>query len=145
MKLTTIKSLVAAALCAVGLSSFAAEPEAVQLWEGGPFWAEANLGLGATLPNKATKDVYLVSPDNVVGAWTTDASGKVGGWKTIDSFNSATTVGGLGDFNGDGADDVLLKKGNYYGAWLVKGVDSLTWAYYGSVGAEWLTEPLGLK
>ena len=39
-----LKSLLALALCAVGLSAFAKEPDAVQLWEGGPYWAETNLG-----------------------------------------------------------------------------------------------------
>ncbi len=41
---TKLKSILAVALCAVGLAAVAAEPEAVQLWEGGPYWAEANVG-----------------------------------------------------------------------------------------------------
>ena len=32
------------ALVATGLTAFAAEPEAVQLWENGPYWATSNLG-----------------------------------------------------------------------------------------------------
>ena len=38
------------ALCAVGLSAFAAEPDAVQLWENGPYFATCNVGDGATVP-----------------------------------------------------------------------------------------------
>ena len=39
-----LKSILAAALCAVGLSAFAAEPDAVQLWENGPYFATCNVG-----------------------------------------------------------------------------------------------------
>ena len=46
---TTIKSIVAAALCAVGLSAWA-EPDAVQLWKDGPYFATCNVGDGATVP-----------------------------------------------------------------------------------------------
>ena len=38
------KSLLTVALCAVGLAAFAAEPEAVQLWENGPYFATCNVG-----------------------------------------------------------------------------------------------------
>ena len=95
------------------------------------------LGLGATAPGKATKDVYLVSPDNVVGAWTTDAAGKVSGWKTIDSFDAATTVGGLGDFNGDGQSDLLLVNDNgAVGCYFTSG-EKTGWNYFQSLGSEW--------
>ena len=40
---TKLKSILAIALCAVGLSAFA-EPDAVQLWEGGPYFATCNVG-----------------------------------------------------------------------------------------------------
>ena len=38
------KCLVLGAVAVVGLSATAAEPEAVQLWEGGPYLATANGG-----------------------------------------------------------------------------------------------------
>ena len=41
---TKLKSILAIALCAVGLVAFAAEPDAVQLWEGGPYFATCNVG-----------------------------------------------------------------------------------------------------
>lgn len=41
---TKLKSLLAVALCAVGLSAFAKKPDAVQLWEGGPFFTTCNIG-----------------------------------------------------------------------------------------------------
>ena len=44
MKLTTIKSFVAAAMCAVGITAVAAPEGAVQLWKDGPYWATSNLG-----------------------------------------------------------------------------------------------------
>ena len=69
-------------------------------------------GIGFTAAGKTTADVYLKSADNVIGAWTTDASGRINGWKTVGSFDSATQVLGLGDFNGDGQTDLLLKNDN---------------------------------
>ena len=39
-----VRCAIMAALCAVGLTATAAEPEAVQLWEGGPYWATVNVG-----------------------------------------------------------------------------------------------------
>ena len=40
---TKLKSILAVALCAVGLAAFA-EPDAVQLWENGPYFATCNVG-----------------------------------------------------------------------------------------------------
>ena len=44
---TKLKSILAAALCAVGFAAFAA-PDAVQLWEGGPYFATCNVGAEAS-------------------------------------------------------------------------------------------------
>lgn len=44
MKLMAIKSIVAVTTVAVGLSAWAVPEGAVQLWEGGPYWASSNLG-----------------------------------------------------------------------------------------------------
>ena len=41
---TKLKSILAIALCAVGLAAFAAEPDAVQLWKDGPYFATCNVG-----------------------------------------------------------------------------------------------------
>ena len=41
---TKLKSILAIALCAVGLAAFAEEPDAVQLWKDGPYFATVNLG-----------------------------------------------------------------------------------------------------
>ena len=37
-------SVLSAALCVVGLAAFAEEPDAVQLWKDGPYFATSNLG-----------------------------------------------------------------------------------------------------
>ena len=42
------KKMLAVALCAVGLAAFAAEPDAVQLWENGPYFATCNVGAEAS-------------------------------------------------------------------------------------------------
>ena len=70
---TPMTKLIAAALCAVGLSSFAAEPEAVQLWEGGPYWAECNIG--ATKP----EDYGILTSFNDAAQAVTEALG--GDWR----------------------------------------------------------------
>ena len=45
---TKLKSILALALCAVGLAAFAEEPDAVQLWKDGPYWATSNVGTPET-------------------------------------------------------------------------------------------------
>ena len=52
---------------------------------------------------------------------------------------------GVGDFNGDGTDDLRLRTAaGDLGAQLVLGADTLDWKYYGSVGAEWSTKGFGI-
>ena len=41
---TKLKSILMVALCAVGLAAFAAEPDCVQLWKDGPYFATCNVG-----------------------------------------------------------------------------------------------------
>ena len=53
---------------------------------------------------------------------------------TIGSFDADAQIVGLGDFNGDGTDDVLLKSGNYYGVWLVDNGNAADWMGLGDLG-----------
>ena len=93
-------------------------------------------GIGVTVVGKTTADVYLKSADNVVGAWQTDATGKVSGWTDVGSFDADTQVLGLGDFNGDGKTDLLLRNVNgAVGCYLTAG--STGWNYFQSLGDEW--------
>ena len=97
----------------------------------------AIFGTGATTAGKTTNDVYVISDDNVVGAWTTDETGKVSGWASIDQFDADTQVLGLGDFNGDGQTDLLLRNVNgAVGCYFTSG-ETLGWNYFQSLGDEW--------
>ena len=49
-------------------------------------------------------------------------------------FYKGFSIVGAGDFNGDGTDDVLLKSGNYYGAWLVNNGNAAGWMGLGDLG-----------
>ncbi|MBQ7207805.1 MAG: hypothetical protein IJS01_08415 [Lentisphaeria bacterium] len=92
-------------------------------------------GIGATAPEKLTGDVYLKSTGNVVGAWVTNESGQVAGWETVCTFDADTQVLGLGDFNGDGQSDLLLR--NVNGAVGCHLTDGTGWHYFQSLGDEW--------
>ena len=46
----------------------------------------------------------------------------------------------IGDFNGDGIDDLRVRSNSGdLGTLCVVGDSTLEWHYYGSVGAEWVT------
>ena len=98
-------------------------------------------GTGFTTAGKATDDVYIKSTGNVVVAWTTDATGEVDGWKTVGQFDASTQVLGLGDFNGNGQTDLLLRNTNgAVGCYLTDGTD---WNYFQSLGDEWTVTTVG--
>ena len=98
-------------------------------------------GTGVTTAGKATDDIYIKSADNVVGAWTTNASGEVDGWQTIGQFDANTQVLGLGDFNGDWQTDLLLRNTNgAVGCYLTDGTG---WNYFQSLGDEWTIAATG--
>ena len=94
-------------------------------------------GTGYTAAGKKNADVYVRNSDNTIGAWTTDAEGRVSGWETVGSFDAATKLIGLGDFNGDGQTDLLLRNDNgAVGCYLTSG-DATGWNYFQSLGDEW--------
>ena len=100
-------------------------------------------GTGITAAGKTTNDVYVKSADNVVGAWVTDATGKVAGWETVGQFDAYTQVLGLGDFNGDGQTDLLLRNTNgAVGCYFTSG-DVTGWNYFQSLGDEWKISAVG--
>ena len=53
------------------------------------------------------------------GVWLTQEDGSVK-WASLDTLKDGVEIIGAGDFNGDGTDDVLLRKGSWVGAWLVE-------------------------
>ena len=64
-------------------------------------------------------------------------------WQEIQSFDSATHVLGLGDFNGDGITDLLLQNDNgAVGAYLTDG-ENVGWNYFQSLGSEWSIAGIG--
>ncbi|MBR7138804.1 MAG: C10 family peptidase [Lentisphaeria bacterium] len=120
--------------------------------EGVPHWGNLSsvnafkriLGTGRSLPFKESADVYVLDTGkNTVGFWRTDSAGKVEEWQTIETFNSRTSVAGLGDFNGDGITDLLLQNTN--GAvgcgFVLEG--ECVWNYFQSLGKEWRLSAVG--
>ncbi len=97
-----------------------------------------------------TENVYLKSSDNEIGAWMTDNEGQRW-WKTIASFDSSTDILGLGDFDGNGQTDLLLRNDNgAVGCWLTgggfgRGAESSEtgWNYFQSLGDEWTIAAVG--
>ena len=99
-------------------------------------------GMGKTAAGKNTNDVYIKNQDNIVGAWTTDDSGLVTGWETISSeLPGDAQVLGLGDFNGNGQSDLLLRAAN--GAVGCFFADGQGWNYFQSLGDEWKLVAIG--
>ena len=98
-------------------------------------------GTGKTTVDKNTDDIYIKNEGNLVGAWTTGDDGKVTGWETIEQFNSETQVLGLGDFNGNGQSDLLLRANNgAVGCFFTNGQG---WNYFQSLGDEWKLTAIG--
>ena len=98
-------------------------------------------GTGKTAAGKNTDDVYIKSEGNILGAWTTGDDGKVNGWETIGEFNSETQILGLGDSNGNGQSDLLLRAAN--GAVGCFFTDGQGWNYFQSLGDEWKLTAIG--
>ena len=55
------KKMLAVALCAVGLAAFAAEPDAVQLWENGPYFATCNIGADTPEESGILTNFYMAA------------------------------------------------------------------------------------
>jgi len=85
------------------------------------------------------QDIFFADSKSV-GAWNV-VDGKVTGYKSVMSINSTTNVLGLGDFNGDGATDILLRSTNgdlgYYNT------DGNGFTYLKGLGKEWTVAAIG--
>ena len=100
-------------------------------------------GTGKTASGKSTDDVYIRSADNVIGAWTTGDSGQVTGWETVGQFDANTQILGLGDFNGNGQTDLLLRNVNGAVGCFFTGGEKTGWNYFQSLGDEWQISAVG--
>ena len=79
------------------------------------------------------QDIFFADGKSV-GAWKV-VDGKVTGYQYVMGVNSTTNVLGLGDFNGDGATDILLRStGGDLGFF---GTDGTGWEYLKGLGWEW--------
>ncbi|MBE6377846.1 MAG: hypothetical protein E7051_03385, partial [Lentisphaerae bacterium] len=85
------------------------------------------------------QDIFY-QDDKYVGAWNV-VDGKVTGYKTIMSVNATTNVLGLGDFNGDGVTDYLLRS-TAGDLGYVTGDDN-KWHYIKGLGTEWKIASVG--
>ena len=95
------------------------------------------LGIGRTSSGKETSDVYVYdTAAKWLGAWVTDSNGAYSSLEGINQFNANMNVLGLGDFNGDGQSDVLLRSDTGdVGCWFTSGTNG--WNYFQSLGNEW--------
>lgn len=102
------------------------------------------LGIGKSLPEKKSADIYLLDRrKNTVGFWETDSNGKVTRWQTIETFDNKTQVLGLGDFDGDGVTDLLLQNVNGAVGCGFVSENKCTWNYFKSLGKEWHLSAIG--
>ena len=101
-------------------------------------------GFGKTASGKETNDVYYYDPKTkYLAAWITGANGQVQGWQKINKFNSNMNAVGLGDFNGDGQTDVLLRSDTgYVGFWFTSGAIN-GWKGIQGMGSEWELAAIG--
>jgi len=98
------------------------------------------LGTGTLYGSENDGQDIFFADSKSVGAWNV-VDGKVTGYKSIMSVNSTTNVLGLGDFNGDGATDILLRSTNgdlgYYNT------DGTGFTYLKGLGKEWTVAAIG--
>ncbi|MBQ9787714.1 MAG: hypothetical protein IJW33_06055, partial [Lentisphaeria bacterium] len=85
------------------------------------------------------QDIFFADGKSV-GAWKV-VEGKVTGYKNIMAVNATTNVLGLGDFNGDGATDLLLRSTS--GDLGYFGTDGTGWHYLKGLGKEWSVAAVG--
>ena len=100
-------------------------------------------GTGKTYGSGGSESDIFVTNGSVMGAWTVE-KGAVTGWKSIATFDTSTTeVLGLGDFNGDGATDVLLRSRSATGDLGCYLTDGTGWNYLIGLGSEWKIAGVG--
>ena len=101
-------------------------------------------GLGKTDGSKFNDDVFVYNASTKsLGAWVTDDYGVVAGWKSVYDLNANMNLLALGDFNGDGQSDMLLRS-DYgdVGCWFTSGAKQ-GWNYFQSLGKEWKIAAVG--
>ncbi|MBQ4328355.1 MAG: AIDA repeat-containing protein [Lentisphaeria bacterium] len=87
-------------------------------------------------------DIYLYNESgNKIGAWVVGTDGKVTGWKDVATFKDNMNILGMGDFNGDGVSDILLRSD--YGDVGCYFTDGKGWNYFQSLGKEWTVAAVG--
>ncbi len=91
MKLAKIKSLVAAVVSLVSVAALAEEAQtAVQLWEGGPYWATVNVGTSEVQDHPEYGALYAFDKDKAK-----EAAESIGyGWRlpTLEEFEKLTNT-----------------------------------------------------
>ncbi len=98
------------------------------------------LGAGKLNGTADGQDIFFVE-NRTVKAWNI-ADGKITGTETVWKIDSdKMNVLGLGDFNGDGKTDLLLRSnGGTIGCWMT---DGSNWNEFQSVGKEWKVAAVG--
>ena len=100
-------------------------------------------GTGKAYGSGSNESDIFVTNGSVMGIWTVEKEA-VTGWKSVATFDTSTTeVLGLGDFNGDGATDVLLRSKSTTGDLGCYLTDGIGWNYLIGLGTEWKIAGVG--
>ena len=98
------------------------------------------LGTGTAYGSETDGEDIFYTDGSSVGVWKVSA-GKITGYQGIMNVNATTNVLGLGDFNGDGATDLLLRaKSGDLGFFQTDGTG---WHYLKGLGLEWDVSAIG--
>ena len=98
------------------------------------------LGTGTAYGSENDGEDIFYTDGSSVGVWKV-AAGKITGYQGVMNVNATTNVLGLGDFNGDGATDLLLRaKSGDLGFFQTDGTG---WHYLKGLGLEWDVSAIG--
>ena len=100
-------------------------------------------GTGHVYGSKRDEADIFVTDGKILGAWTME-NGAITGWQGIETFDpSSADVLGLGDFNADGASDVLMRSKSATGDLGFYLTNGTGWQYLIGLGPEWEVAGVG--
>ena len=90
------------------------------------------------------RDVILANSAGYAGAWLLGSGGTPDTvYSGLDNLKEGQTVAGCGDVNGDGVDDVIIRQGQYFGAWIISDGRAVEWMGLGTLTEGTQLETIG--